>query len=732
MNSRFSKRVAPILALIVVLLLVGTVGTAVQANTEATPCIELFKEAPDQASRGETITILFNVHNCGNVPLEDVKVVDAVMPDWWTHEGALLPGEWWNFSADYTIPEDWPYPKICAIAIATGWYEGEKVSDWDCECIELVEVQEPTPCVSVLKCAVGDSGDTEMDEIFEVREGQVFYWYVKITNCGETELDVWVNDTSLGLSLSENLFLDIGAEAEFWLEYTASEGDMNGEYMICNQVMVEAYYGEQVLEASAEACVMLVIPMLTVEKTAMKMVNEEPVEVDLVEAGDEMFWSVVVCNIGNVALEGVWVNDSLVEYYAQHSIEPGECLIIDLPYTVDASDAEGGIIFNEVLVSYQYDGEWTQIDASDSVELLIEAPTYGIEVAKSTDVDYAGPGDIVVWNITVFNTGDSDLFGVWVNDSMLGLSLQIDLPAGEVAFIESPELIYILDPEDIDDSGKVCNTVEVEVWVETGPLRANDTACVLVTAEIFGYKFFDGNKDGEWCCCEPPIADWEINLYGFDGQGDLMFSASTLTDDDGRYSFTGLDPGLDYVVEEEMPEGWYSVMPASVEVDLDAGDSVNVTFGNYACNPAGLSKGFWKSNIKKWLVKDGKGTQVDLEDIEQYLWSINETYGQDFDFLNFTNTTDDAHLWKAYEILDIPDSSNMTMKAQAQILALLLTAEHIEGYEESGVQIPDMGWGYCYTGSMDGAIAEILDLYSDGEYELAKDLADYLNNQEGT
>ena len=67
----------------------------------------------------------------------------------------------------------------------------------------------------------------------------------------------------------------------------------------------------------------------------------------------------------------------------------------------------------------------------------------------------------------------------------------------------------------------------------------------------------------------------------------------------------------------------------------------------------------------------------------------------------------------------------MEAKARRQILALLLTATHyggqldmiLIGWDDGGVTKTLVGW-----------ITTILNEYNAGNYEVAKDLADYLNN----
>jgi hypothetical protein len=254
-------------------------------------------------------------------------------------------------------------------------------------------------------------------------------------------------------------------------------------------------------------------------------------------------------------------------------------------------------------------------------------------------------------------------------------------------------------------------------------------------ADICGYKFFDTNLNGTWeWCCESAIEGWEIQLYRWnDTLGDWELYMTTFTDADGKYCFEDISAAYNYTVAEVLPSGWVNTTPASVEItDLMVGEERNVTFGNFVCVP-GHTIGFWKNNALKHLEGDMRGFQVPRSDYLAYLAIITDKYGDDFGWLNFSDAlcpTWQDKLEKAYEILDIPDSSIMMDKAQAQILSLLLTVE-LYGYTDEPVMIPDMGWGTgAFTGGMDDAVAQILEWYLDGNYSWAKDAADFLNNND--
>jgi hypothetical protein len=135
----------------------------------------------------------------------------------------------------------------------------------------------------------------------------------------------------------------------------------------------------------------------------------------------------------------------------------------------------------------------------------------------------------------------------------------------------------------------------------------------------------------------------------------------------------------------------------------------------------GRGKGFWKTNIGKHLGEISGKAQVPKADIMKYLKAISDTYGGKHPFLK------DLTLEDAYEILCIPDASDMQDKAQAHLLALLLNAEHFgQEYKDCDVYLLNMGLGVEYEGTLSGAINYILGLYKGCKYAAVKVLSEAL------
>jgi hypothetical protein len=107
---------------------------------------------------------------------------------------------------------------------------------------------------------------------------------------------------------------------------------------------------------------------------------------------------------------------------------------------------------------------------------------------------------------------------------------------------------------------------------------------LAATGSISGVKFHDVDGDGVRDAGEVGLGDWVIFLDANDNgvlDGD---EAYTITDADGRYTFTGLAAGPAYVyrVREEQQDGWQQTTANPAPIVLLSGeDRDDVDFGNF-------------------------------------------------------------------------------------------------------------------------------------------------------
>jgi protocatechuate 3,4-dioxygenase beta subunit len=114
--------------------------------------------------------------------------------------------------------------------------------------------------------------------------------------------------------------------------------------------------------------------------------------------------------------------------------------------------------------------------------------------------------------------------------------------------------------------------------ISVGPISVNPNAIMLAQlGSICGTKFNDANRNGVRDPGEPGLSGWQVTISG-------PADSTVVTDAQGNYCFTGLNPGT-YTISEVMQSGWMQTAPSSpanYTVVLADGQNVdNRNFGNW-------------------------------------------------------------------------------------------------------------------------------------------------------
>jgi len=99
------------------------------------------------------------------------------------------------------------------------------------------------------------------------------------------------------------------------------------------------------------------------------------------------------------------------------------------------------------------------------------------------------------------------------------------------------------------------------------------------TFTIDGYKYKDKNHDGVHDDGEPGVKGVTITLTVEDDEGNPVIIGEMLTDGEGYFIFSELEPGT-YTVTETVPEGWVASTDTSYVIEL-SDETVSLGFGNY-------------------------------------------------------------------------------------------------------------------------------------------------------
>ena len=170
-------------------------------------------------------------------------------------------------------------------------------------------------------------------------------------------------------------------------------------------------------------------------------------------------------------------------------------------------------------------------------------------------------------------------------------------------------------------------------------------------ASISGIKYNDLNYNGILDPSEQGLAGWTIDLL--DSAGEIV--DSQVTDDDGEYTFSGIDPGS-YRVAEQLQDAWEQTSPGGVQL-LDLAIHP-VTGDAYAISDSTLYLVDLETNLAGPLATLGIGSQAVMafgNDGTLYtmgygdpnLYAINLTTGAATTVLNTGQTADGGLTYSA-------------------------------------------------------------------------------------
>ena len=216
------------------------------------------------------------------------------------------------------------------------------------------------------------------------------------------------------------------------------------------------------------------------------------------------------------------------------------------------------------------------------------------------------------------------------------------------------------------------------------------------------YKFYDSNGNGMWDGDEKPLRRWLMTLTPPEAGN------SKLTNIDGLARYGGLLPNT-YAVTEGVAGGTWvhsgsvvdgiarnPVTNPITDLVLDAGETINVEFGNYCtCASGGHTLGFWSNKNGYKKMYDGYTVEPELQMLRNL--NLRNADGSHFD----PTTYAEFRTW----LLDAT-ATNMANMLSAQLAAMALNIES-HGVNPANVYLP-------YGGTIADLVDAANELLSDG------------------
>ena len=401
----------------------------------------------------ETITYTITVKNTGNVTVQDINIADEVTVEGESRQAAtvnaepfvLKPGEDKSFEYTYKVQQSDLGKTILNTATATGSDpEGEDVIGTG---TAEAETEKRNPKLDVTKVASKPANGTEF-----VLDETITYT-ITVKNTGNVTLqNIFVSDKfsrdggttweeikdKLTPSASTPITLEPGGQKTYTYQYTVVEEDLgktlqntataiapNPDDPTENVTDDTITSGEKVEDPN---------PDLSVDKK----VTSDPGSDGVYDLGDTITYTITVQNEGNVTLTGVNVKDELLaDGQKIHDLDvkggdnitlapkghEGDSVTLYVDYTVKEEDL-GKTLVNTVTVESDQtkpdpeDPNNDDHDETDGEET--EKPTPNLSVAKDVvnKQESYQVGDVITYQITVTNTGNTTIHNVELMDHM--------------------------------------------------------------------------------------------------------------------------------------------------------------------------------------------------------------------------------------------------------------------------------------------------------------------------
>ncbi|UTD15337.1 DUF11 domain-containing protein [Tenacibaculum mesophilum] len=463
---------------------------------------------------GETITYSFTLTNTGNTTITNVVLTDPMLGGTITlasgdtdSDNQLDINETWSYTANYTITQaNIDNGSVTNQATVTGTsISGNNVSDLSDNDSILEDDQTQTNLcqsdgIALIKTATFNDEDT--DGCSDV--GETITYNFTLTNTGNTTItNVVLTDPMLGGTItlasgdtdSDNQ-LDINETWSYSANYTITQANIdNGS--VSNQATVTgtSISGNNVSDLSDDNSTLeddqtqtnlCQSDGIALIKTAT--FNDEDTD-GCSDVGETITYNFTLTNTGNTTITNVILTDPMLggtitlasgDINSNNQLDINETWSYSASYTITQSDIDNGSVSNQATVTGTSISGNNVSDLSDDNSILEDdqtqttlcQPNNSISLEKvSTFNDangngYANVGETITYSFIIYNTGDSVLYNITLQDNLPGITIN-----GSTI----PQLL----------PGEVDNTTFTAIYVITEQDLTNESVTnqALVTAE---------------------------------------------------------------------------------------------------------------------------------------------------------------------------------------------------------------------------------------------------------
>lgn len=451
------------------------------------PKLTLVKTSPTTriSAVGERVLYVYTVTNDGNVTISNVIGYDL-------HPGlgtltcsmqtpiTLAPGDSLTCQAEYVVTQnDMNAHEVVNTAVTTGTLPDGTALTPEQQGSDTLTI----PTDSRAQLSLNKTADTT--EVSTI--GEVMNYTILVTNTGnETVREINPVDSKAGVVI-ENCDRDLPATLQpgdtlsCSPTYAATPGDFDAG-AITNTASIAGVtpFGESVPASDSVVVDTVQSPQVSIVKQA------DNTTVSAV--GDQVTYTIVATNTGNVTINLLTVTDSLEGISALDctrslptDLGVGETVTCTATYAVRQTDLDAGAILNTASVSGNPAGGGP-LPATSETEVVDVQQTSAIDMVKTADVTTVDAvGDPIIYTLRITNRGNTTLRNVIPDDPMEGI-VPIGCSPEPLSSLAPGETMtctgrYLTTHADLE-AGRVANTATGRADSPTGPVLDTDAANV--------------------------------------------------------------------------------------------------------------------------------------------------------------------------------------------------------------------------------------------------------------
>ncbi|WP_048144544.1 vWA domain-containing protein [Methanothrix harundinacea] len=470
---------------------------------------------------GDNVTWTYVVANRGNVNLTSVHVVDDIIG---LIAGPITLGAGENQT--FNITGTAVLGQYQNNATVNGTYNGTEVMDTDPSHYFGMILS-----IDIEKSTNGEDADSAPGPILNLSDNVT--WTYVVNNTGNVNLtDVYVVDDIIGL-IAGPITLGAGENQTFNITGTAVLGRYQN-----NATANGTYNGTEVMDTDPSHYFGMILSIDIEKSTNGEDADSAPGPI--LNLSDNVTWTYVVNNTGNVNLTDVYVVDDIIGLIAG-------------PITLGAGENQ---TFNRTgtAVLGRYQNNATANGTYNGTEVMDTDPSHyfgmilSIDIEKSTngeDADSApGPilnlSDNVTWTYVVNNTGNVNLTDVYVVDDIIGLIVgPITLGAGENQTFNRTGTAVLGQYQNNVISNGTYNGTEVndtDLSHYLGIIRTNATVVFALdtSGSMKKYYHLAPNESAEIVSGWSAFENSTVSIVSWDHASELLFGPAPLKGNEDR------------------------------------------------------------------------------------------------------------------------------------------------------------------------------------------------------